>query len=85
MLSRTLAPRIRVNAVAPGFILPSPGQADADYQRLHAENPLERGTTADDIARAVLFLMQEEAISGQTIYVDGGLRFLPRERDFAFS
>ena len=85
LLARALAPRVRVNAVAPGFILPAPGQADADFQRLHADTPLGRGATTDDIAGAVLFLLSAPAITGQTIYVDAGLRFRPRNRDLAFS
>ena len=85
LLARALAPKVRVNAVAPGFILPAPGQADADFQRLHADTPLGRGATPDDIAAAVLFLLAAPAITGQTIYVDAGLRFRPRDRDLAFS
>ena len=85
LLARTLAPRVRVNAVAPGYVLPAPGQPDADFQRLHAQTPLERGATPDDVADAVLFLLRAPAITGQTIYVDAGLRFRPRDRDLAFS
>lgn len=85
MLACALAPRIRVNAVAPGYALPSPGQAPADFERLHAQTPLERGATPDDIAAATLFLLEAEAVTGQTIYVDAGLRFRTRDRDLAFS
>ncbi len=85
LLARALAPKVRVNAVAPGFVLPAPGQADADFQRLHVQTPLLRGATPDDIAGAVLFLLEAPVITGQTIYVDAGLRFRPRDRDLAFS
>ena len=84
MLARELAPRVRVNAVAPGYVLPSPGQSLEDFQRLHARNPLQCGATPADIARAVLFLLESPAITAQTIFVDAGLRLLTHERDFAF-
>lgn len=84
LLARGLAPRIRVNAVAPGYALPSPGQSDADFARLHAQTPLERGTTAEDVANAVVFLIRSEAVTAQTVMVDSGLRFVPLSRDLAF-
>ncbi len=84
LLARALAPKVRVNAVAPGYVLPSPGQSDRDFARLHAQTPLARGTTDEDIAKAVRFLIESPAISGQTIYVDSGLRFRSHERDFTF-
>jgi NAD(P)-dependent dehydrogenase (short-subunit alcohol dehydrogenase family) len=84
LLARALAPRVRVNAVAPGYVLPAPGQSDADYKRLHADTPLERGPTPRDIAHAARFLIENEAVTGQTIYVDAGRRFRSFERDMAF-
>lgn len=85
LLARALAPKVRVNAVAPGYTLPAPGQPQADFERLHADTPLERGATPEDIAGAVLFLLSAPAVTGQTIHVDAGLRFRPRDRDLSFS
>lgn len=85
LLARALAPRIRVNAVAPGYTLPAPGQPQADFERLHAQTPLQRGATPADIAGAALYLIGAPAVTGQTIYVDAGLRFIARDRDLAFS
>lgn len=84
LLARALAPRVRVNAVAPGYVLAAPGQSDADYQRLHDDTPLARGPTPEDIAHAVRFLIENEAVTGQTVYVDGGRRFRSYERDMGF-
>lgn len=72
MLSVELAPNIRVNGVAPGLILPPPGQ-DAAYleQRKHT-NPLRRIGTLEDITEAGLFLLRSDFVTGQIIYVDGG-------------
>jgi NAD(P)-dependent dehydrogenase (short-subunit alcohol dehydrogenase family) len=84
LLARALAPRVRVNAVAPGYVLPAPGQAEQDYRRLHADTPLQRGPTPEDVAHAVRFLIENEAVTGQTIYVDAGRRFQSYERDMGF-
>jgi NAD(P)-dependent dehydrogenase (short-subunit alcohol dehydrogenase family) len=84
LAARGLAPRIRVNAVAPGYVLPAPGQDEADFNRLHAQTPLGRGATADDVAEAVALLVTNQALTAQTIYVDSGLRFRSLERDFSF-
>jgi NAD(P)-dependent dehydrogenase (short-subunit alcohol dehydrogenase family) len=84
LLARALAPRVRVNAVAPGYVLAAPTQSDADFQRLKDDVPLHRGPTPQDIAHAVRFLLENEAITGQTIYVDGGRRFRSYDRDMGF-
>jgi NAD(P)-dependent dehydrogenase (short-subunit alcohol dehydrogenase family) len=84
VLARAFAPRVRVNAVAPGYTLPAPGQSDADFQRLKDDVPLERGPAPEEIAHAVRFLIENEAVTGQTIYVDGGRRFRTYERDMGF-
>ncbi|MGE0044449.1 MAG: SDR family oxidoreductase [Hyphomonadaceae bacterium] len=85
MLARALAPHVRVNAVAPGYVLPAPGQSEDDFKRLHDEaTPLKNGATPEDVAKAVRYLIESPAVTGQTIYVDSGLRFLSHERDFAF-
>jgi NAD(P)-dependent dehydrogenase (short-subunit alcohol dehydrogenase family) len=84
LLARALAPRVRVNAVAPGYVLPAPGQSDVDFQRLHADTPLDYGPTPEDVARAARFLIENEAVTGQTIYVDAGRRFRSFERDMGF-
>lgn len=66
------APDIRVNAVAPGLILP-PNSKGKDYlDRLAKNIPLKRKGEPADIAKAVHFLFENTYITGQTIFVDGG-------------
>lgn len=66
------APGIRVNAIAPGLILPPAGKDDAWLRKLAHTNPLMRHGGPDDVVDAALFLLRSEFITGQTIYVDGG-------------
>ncbi len=84
LLARALAPRVRVNAVAPGYVLPAPGQSQADFERLHNDTPPNSGPTPEDVARATRFLIENPAITGQTIYVDSGRRFRSYDRDMGF-
>ncbi|MBI5243419.1 MAG: SDR family oxidoreductase [Elusimicrobia bacterium] len=72
MLALELAPRVRVNAVAPGLILPPPGEDDSCLERLRRTNPLQSHGGPSDVAEAVLFLVRSPFITGQVIYVDGG-------------
>lgn len=71
-LAQALAPRIRVNAVAPGPTLPSPRQNPQAFARQAALVPLERGPQPDEIADAVLYLAGARTVTGVTIAVDGG-------------
>jgi len=84
LLGRALAPRIRVNAIAPAITMTSGPQNREDFARVHALNPLHRGVDADDLARALLFLAASPAVTGQTITVDAGVRFMGLARDVAF-
>ncbi len=67
-----LAPRFRVNGVAPGLVLPPAGKDDSYLAGLASSNALNRYGNADDVAAAVVFLMKCDFITGQTIFVDGG-------------
>jgi NAD(P)-dependent dehydrogenase (short-subunit alcohol dehydrogenase family) len=72
MLALELAPRIRVNAVAPGLILP-PTDADSNYlERMKTSNPLEQIGELDQITDTVKFLISNRFVTGQVIFVDGG-------------
>ncbi|KUR72912.1 short-chain dehydrogenase [Novosphingobium fuchskuhlense] len=83
-LARSLSPRVRVNAVAPGLTLPTPDYTEEQWLRLTALMPLERLASPADVAEAVLFLAQARAITGQTIFVDGGAHLESFARDFVY-
>ena len=71
-LAHALAPEVRVNAVAPGAVLLPDGWSDADAERLRATTPLRRLGTPEDVAGAVVFLIESDYITGEVIKVDGG-------------
>lgn len=75
MLARTLAPRIRVNAIAPGLTLPSNGQSQQEFQQAQRNTLLEYGPTPEDIVRALGYLLDSPAVTGETLFVDGGERY----------
>lgn len=68
-----LAPRVRVNAVAPGPVAMGAETTDAQKADMLARIPLRREGRAEDVAQAVVFLAQAPYVTGQTIRVDGGL------------
>ena len=67
-----LAPRIRVNGIGPGPTLPSPRQTEAQFAAQCAAMPLGRGTTPEEIAGAVRFILGASSMTGQLIALDGG-------------
>jgi pteridine reductase len=71
-LARVLAPDIRVNAIAPGTVLLPDDWSDTDGERLDKTTPLGRQGTPEDVAQAMLFLLDATYITGETIIVDGG-------------
>jgi pteridine reductase len=72
MLARALAPAIRVNAIAPGLVLPSDVVSEEVWNKLIERLPLKRAARLDEITSALEFLIKNEYITGQTIVVDGG-------------
>jgi len=72
ILARALAPKIRVNAIAPGFVLQSDIVSVEEWERLINRIPLKRPARSEEIASALEFLLKNEYITGQTIVVDGG-------------
>ena len=80
-LAQALAPRIRVNAVAPGPTLPSSRQTDVQFAAQAESLPLQRGPRPEDIAAAVMYLAQARNVTGVTFPVDGGQHLSWRTAD----
>jgi pteridine reductase len=72
ILAQELAPEIRVNAVAPGAILPPAGAGREYMQRLAEKVPLRRTGTVDDVTSAVLYLLRADFVTGEVLTVTGG-------------
>lgn len=71
-LALALAPRIRVNGIGPGPTVPSPRQTREQFEAQWNAMPLGRGTTPEEIAAAVRFILDAPAMTGQMIALDGG-------------
>lgn len=71
-LAMSLAPNIQVNAIGPGPTFPSARQSEADFQSQWRSLPLEKPAHPDDIANAVIFLLNSNSVTGQMISIDGG-------------
>ncbi len=80
--AQSLAPRIRVNAVAPGLTIATPDYDEDQMDRLSQAMPLGTLPQPEQIADAVLFLADASSVTGQTLYVDGGAHMRSYERDF---
>lgn len=74
ILARALAPRIRSVAIAPGTVLPPDDYSVADRQREADRAVLGRIGSPEDVARTLIFLVESDYITGETITVDGGRR-----------
>jgi len=72
MAAKELGPKIRVNGVSPGLILPSSRQSREDFERMGSKIPLQRTGNTDGVVSAVLFLIENDFITGEVIFVDGG-------------
>jgi len=71
-LAQHLAPRIQVNAIAPGAILPAADADPAEFAALAADIPLRRTGTCDDVVDALLFLLRSDFVTGEVVHVTGG-------------
>jgi NAD(P)-dependent dehydrogenase (short-subunit alcohol dehydrogenase family) len=71
-MALAFAPRIRVNGIGPGPTLPSPRQSADQFRRQSEAMPLGRGTSPEEIAAAVRFILAAPAMTGQMIALDGG-------------
>lgn len=85
LAARALAGKgIRVNAIAPGLMLRSPGQSDENFRAMHGRNPLGRGVASADIVAAIDYLLAAGTVTGEVLTIDGGQKFAPPPRDVQF-
>ena len=85
LAARALAGKgIRVNAIAPALMLPSGEQGSANFEAVHDLNPLRRGTAVSDVVSALRYLIDSTGLTGQTLTIDGGQRFMDLSRDVQF-
>jgi len=76
-VAREVAPRIRVNVVSPGVIdtpmfAAQGAERDALYSKMTENNLIPRGGTADEVAQGIMFVIENEFVTGTTVDVDGG-------------
>jgi pteridine reductase len=83
-LAVALAPGLRVNAVAPGLTMPTPEYSTEQVERVVAAMPLGVLPRPEDVAEAVAYFAGAEAVTGQTLFVDGGANLKSFERDFLY-
>jgi pteridine reductase len=72
LLAQELGPRIKVNGIAPGAILATSGESENDFQSRAKLNPLQRTGFAADIAKAGIYLLESEFVTGEILNVTGG-------------
>jgi pteridine reductase len=71
-LARVLAPRLRVNAIAPGTVLLPENFDPPTAAHLTSTTPLQRDGNPEDVVQAMLYLLRAKYVTGETIIVDGG-------------
>jgi NAD(P)-dependent dehydrogenase (short-subunit alcohol dehydrogenase family) len=84
MQAMSLAPTLRVAGIAPGITLISGLQTEAEFARSHANNPMGKGCTPEQICHALDFILASPAYHGQTMVIDGGQVLQRRPRDVVF-
>ena len=84
VLALDFAPHLRVVGLAPGISLLSGDQTVEGFTKAHQMTPLNKSSTPFDVAKAAVFLAEANAITGTTLYVDGGQHLLPSTRDVMF-
>jgi len=86
LLARALAPAVRVNGVAPGIALPSGDQTQEEFDAVASKyNLMKRPIDVDAVAGAVAFLLDNPAVTGQTILVDNGQHMVASDSDVMFT
>jgi NAD(P)-dependent dehydrogenase (short-subunit alcohol dehydrogenase family) len=84
MQAMFFAPQLRVMGVAPGISLTSGDQSQAGFEEAHQAVLLGQSSTPEDIAQAILYITQAQAMTGSVLYVDGGQHLQSSPRDVMF-
>ena len=84
LLAQALAPQVRVVGLAPGITLVSGDQTETGFEQAHSMTPLGKSSTPEDITAAAVYLASAHAITGTTLYVDGGQHLQSSGRDVMF-
>jgi NAD(P)-dependent dehydrogenase (short-subunit alcohol dehydrogenase family) len=84
LCARAFAPAVRVCGIAPSVTLVSGPQSRANFEAVHNVNALERGVDVTEIVAALRFIVSTPSLTGHTILLDGGQRFLSLPRDVQF-
>ena len=84
LAARAFAPKLRVCAIAPSVTLVSGPQSRANFDKVHGLNALRRGVEVAEIVGALRFILATPSLTGHTILLDGGQRFLSLPRDVQF-
>ncbi|MBF0863568.1 MAG: SDR family oxidoreductase [Gluconobacter potus] len=71
-MALALAPRVRVNAIGPGPVLPAVRQSQEHFDNMCARTPLQHGSSPEEIAQAALALFALPSVTGQMLALDGG-------------
>jgi NAD(P)-dependent dehydrogenase (short-subunit alcohol dehydrogenase family) len=82
--AQSLAPTLRVNAVAPGLMYLSGPQSQTNFDRAAQINLLQQAINPADVARSVIFLAESASTTGTTLRVDNGQHLVPLARDVMF-
>jgi NAD(P)-dependent dehydrogenase (short-subunit alcohol dehydrogenase family) len=82
--AQSLAPTLRVNAVAPGLMYLSGPQSQTNFDRAAQVNLLQQAISPADVARSVVFLAENASTTGTTLRVDNGQHLVPLARDVMF-
>ncbi|MES2254180.1 MAG: SDR family oxidoreductase [Pseudomonadota bacterium] len=84
-LAQALGPNIRVNAIGPGPTMRNARQSEEDFARQRDATVLKHGAEPDDVAEAVRYLLEADAVTGQMLAVDGGQHLIWQTPDVRVS
>ena len=85
MMAMAHAPRLRVNAIAPGILFPSHDQSEREFRKAAPMNPMGRPIDVDEVGRAFVYVLQATSLTGQVIHADNGQRLMRQDRDVMYA